>query len=344
MKDALTGRGRGLTIAAVVLLIGALGPVIFTDFYLNQIITKALFLGIAASSLIFLAAYGGRVSLAQTALYGIAGFTMANLVLAEGGASVALHPWVGTIVGLVAATVIGLFMGAISSRSAGIYFLMITLAFAVLTEGFFGKVNQLSGFGGVNNVERPGLIGTPEQGGNPLYYTCLIASVGVFLLIRYLVRTPFGITLQGIRDEPTRMRALGYNVALHRTLAFGVGAFIAGIGGILFTWWNGNISPGAINLGATLDVLVIAVVGGLYRLEGAWIGAIVFVVLDNATRQVDFIGARFNTVIGAIFFVIVLLSPGGLVGIWDSVTGYAKRQSRRGSSDPGEPTPESGGG
>ena len=78
------------------------------------------------------------------------------------------------------------------------------------------------------------------------------------------MRTPFGITLQGIRDEPTRMRALGYNVELHRTLAFGVGAFIAGIAGILFTWWNGNISPGAINLGATLDLLVIAVVGGLY--------------------------------------------------------------------------------
>ena len=99
------------------------------------------------------------MSLAQTALYGIAGFTMANLVLAEGGSDVALNPWLGAILGIVAATVIGLFMGAISSRSAGIYFLMITLAFAVLTEGFFGKVTQLSGFGGINNVEQPGLVG-----------------------------------------------------------------------------------------------------------------------------------------------------------------------------------------
>jgi branched-chain amino acid transport system permease protein len=341
MKEALAGRGRGTAVAAVVLLIAALAPLIFTDFYLDQIITKALFLGIGASSLIFLAAYGGRVSLAQTALYGIAGFTMANLVLAEGGSDIALSPWLGAVLGIVAATVIGLFMGAISSRSAGIYFLMITLAFAVLTEGFFGKVTQLSGFGGINTVQQPGLVG---GGGNSLYYTCLIASVAVYAFIRYLVRTPFGVTLQGIRDEPTRMRALGYNVELHRTLAFGVGALVAGIAGILFTWWNGNISPGAINLGSTLDLLVIAVVGGLLRIEGAWIGALVFVVLDNATRNVDFIGARFNTVIGAIFFVIVLLSPGGLVGIWDSVTSYAKRQSRRGSPGPGEPTPESGGG
>ncbi len=340
MSDVLAGRGRGLAVAAVVLLIAALAPLIFTDFYLSQIITKALFLGIGASSLIFLAAYGGRVSLAQTALYGIAGFTMANLVLAEGGATVALNPWAGAIIGIAAATMVGLFMGAVSSRSAGIYFLMITLAFSVLTEGFFGKVTQLSGFGGVNNVERPGLI---EGGGNPLYYTCLIASVAVYVLIRYIVRTPFGITLQGIRDEPTRMRALGFNVEVHRTLAFGLGAFVAGISGILFTWWNGNISPGAINLGATLDLLVIAVVGGLLRIEGAWIGALVFVVLDNATRNVDFIGARFNTVIGSIFFVIVLLSPGGLVGIWDSVTGYIKRRSRRGSSGPTEPAAESAG-
>jgi branched-chain amino acid transport system permease protein len=134
------------------------------------------------------------------------------------------------------------------------------------------------------------------------------------------------------------MRALGYNVELHRTLAFGVGAFIAGVAGVLFTWWNGNISPGAINIGATLDVLVIAVVGGLYRIEGAWIGAILFVVLDNATRQVDFIGQRFNTVIGAIFFLIVLLSPGGLVGIWDSGRDLLRRGRR-----PAAAAPEAGG-
>jgi branched-chain amino acid transport system permease protein len=333
----VSGRRVGVAVGAAVLLVGALAPVIFTDFYLNQIITKSLWLGIAASSLIFLAAYGGRVSLAQTALYGIAGFTMGNLVLAEGGSSVALSPGVGAILGVLAAVVIGLFMGAISSRSAGIYFLMITLAFAVITEGFFGKVTQLSGFGGVNNIDRPGFLGDGK--GNPLYYTCFIAAVCVYVLIRYLVRTPFGITLQGIRDEPTRMRALGYNVELHRTLAFGVGAFIAGVAGILFTWWNGNISPGAINIGATLDVLVIAVVGGLYRIEGAWIGAIVFAVLDNATRQVEVIGARFNTVIGAIFFLIVLLSPGGLVGIWWSIRDFLVRQRGRGQA---EAAPETG--
>ena len=86
------------------------------------------------------------------------------------------------------------------------------------------------------------------------------------------MRTPFGLTLQGIRDDPVRMGSLGYNVPLHRTLAFAFGGFIAAIGGVLFVWWNGHIAPSTIGLGATIDVLVIAVIGGLYRLEGAWLG------------------------------------------------------------------------
>ena len=127
--------------------------------------------------------------------------------------------------------------------------------------------------------------------------------------MRYVARTPFGLTLQGIRDDPVRMRSLGYNVALHRMLAFTFAGFIAAIGGILFVWWNAQIAPSTIGLGATIDVLVIAVIGGLYRLEGAWLGALVFVVINNYAPDVDFIGDRFHTLIGVIFLVIVLVSP-----------------------------------
>ena len=94
------------------------------------------------------------------------------------------------------------------------------------------------------------------------------------------------------------MSSLGYNVALHRTLAFGFAAFVAALGGVLFVWWNGHIDPASIDLGATIDVLVIAVIGGLYRLEGAWVGALVFVVLNNYSQQIGFVGAAFHTLIG----------------------------------------------
>jgi branched-chain amino acid transport system permease protein len=133
------------------------------------------------------------------------------------------------------------------------------------------------------------------------------------------VRTPFGLTLQGVRDDPVRMASLGYNVPLHRTIAFAFAGFIAAIGGVLFVWWNGHIDPASIDLGATIDLLVIAVVGGLYRLEGAWVGALFFVIINNYSQRIGFIGPRFHTLIGAIFLVIVLVSPGGLIGLWERV-------------------------
>ncbi len=107
----------------------------------------------------------------------------------------------------------------------------------------------------------------------------------MYLLLRYVVRTPFGIALQGIRDDPPRMRSLGYNVPLHRTLAFTLGAFVAAIAGILSVWFNTQISPGSIKLDQTIAVLIVAVIGGLSRLEGAWLGAIAYTLIDYYARQ-----------------------------------------------------------
>jgi branched-chain amino acid transport system permease protein len=327
----------GLAIVLVLLL----APLLFTDFDLSAVLTKALWLGLAAASLIFLAGYVGMISLGQVALYGVAGFTMANLVAADGGSPIAWNPWLGALVGILGCTAVGLFFGAIASRSYGIYFLMITLAFAVIASLFFGQVTQLSGFGGVNNVDRPDIVSNPVTDPANLFYIALGAAAAVYLLIRYLGRTPFGLALQGVRDDPSRMRALGYNVPLLRMLAFGLGALIASLAGILSVWWNTRISPGSIDLARTLDVLIIAVIGGLYRLEGAWVGAIVFTVLDNWTRGLDVVGGRFNTVIGVIFLAIVLLSPGGLMGIWQSITDFAGRNlSRRTTTQQPTDTPQ----
>jgi branched-chain amino acid transport system permease protein len=308
--------GPGLL--AVLILV--LAPLIFSDFYLSAVITKALWLGIAAVSLIFLAGYVGMVSLGQVALYGIAGFTAANLVVADGGSKVALNPWVATLLGLVSAVAVGFLLGAIASRSYGIYFLMITLASSVLVYFFFAQVTQLSGFGGVNNVELPSVVGNPLQQPARLFYIALAVSAIVYLGLRYITRAPLGLAFQGVRDDPARMRALGYNVPLLRTVAFALGALVAGLAGVLSVWWNTRISPGSISLSQTIDLLVIAVIGGLNRLEGAWVGAIVVTVLDNWLRGVDLVGNRFNTVIGAVFLAIVLISPGGLMGIWGSLT------------------------
>jgi branched-chain amino acid transport system permease protein len=337
------GLDSGLVLVVLVLL--AIAPVLFSRYWISFILTQSLFLGIAAASLIFLSAYGGMVSLAQVSLYGIAGFTLGNVVTAgeTKGLNLGWDPWLGVVFAIGVATAIGLLFGAIASRATGIYFLMITLTFSVLANVFFGQVTLLSGFGGISNIDShaPGLVGDPDSDPNRLYYIALVLAVLVYLLIRYLGRTPFGLALQGVRDDPVRLRALGFNVALHRTLAFGLAAFVASIAGVLFVWWNGHIDPATIDLTAVLDLLIIAVIGGLYRLEGAWLGAFVFVVINNYIRDFGFLekeffndlglgNNRFHTYVGVIFLLIVLLSPGGLLGIAERLRAQVGRSRGRG--------------
>ena len=201
---------------------------------------------------------------------------------------------------------------------------MITLAFSVLIFYFFSQVTQLSGFGGVNNLDLPGAGRQPgARPGAALLHDARRRRWSCSSRCKYVSRTPFGLSLQGLRDEPARMRALGFDVTRHRMLAFTLAALVAGIAGLLSVWYNRRISPGSINLEQTINILIIAVVGGLYRLEGAWVGALVYALIDNYSREwVPDVGqvlgpARFNTIIGLVFLVIVLLSPGGIVGLWE---------------------------
>jgi branched-chain amino acid transport system permease protein len=310
---------RVVGVLALVLAVAA--PLYVSNYWLGQLLTQMLFLGIAAASLIFLSAYGGMVSLAQVSVYGIAGFVLGNATTNGDakGLNLGWSPYWGVVVGIAFAVGVALLFGALANRSVGIYFLMITLTYSVIANLFFGQVTDVSGFGGISGIRAPGAIGNVDAHTNRLYYVTLVAALAVYALLRYLVRTPFGLTLQGIRDDPVRMASLGYNVPLHRTIAFAFAGFIAAIGGVIFVWWNGHIDPASIDLGATIDLLVIAVIGGLYRLEGAWVGALFFVIINNYSQRIGFIGPRFHTLIGAIFLLIVLVSPGGLVGLWEHV-------------------------
>ena len=179
---------------------------------------------------------------------------------------------------------------------------------------FVGSVTLIGGFSPVAGVDQytPGFVGDIVNDRQRLYFISLITAVVVYVAIRYLIRTPFGISFQGIRDEPVRMASLGYNVALHRTLAFGIGALVAGLGGVLYAWWFGQLSPTIMGLDATIQLLVIAVIGGLRRIEGAWLGAVAFLVINNEVTNripssgLPVIGGTFNTVIGFIFLAIVI--------------------------------------
>jgi branched-chain amino acid transport system permease protein len=182
MRAALT-RARLVegAIGVALLVILLLAPLLFSDYWLDSIMTQALVFGIAAASLIFLSAYGGMVSLAQTALMGIAGFILGNMVTRGGaggetkGLTLGWDPTLSLVLAIVITTAIGLVFGLVASRSAGIYFLMLTLTFGVIANYFFGQVTLVSGFSGISGINRytPGFVGDIVDSPDKLYFIAL---------------------------------------------------------------------------------------------------------------------------------------------------------------------------
>ena len=217
-------------------------------------------------------------------------------------------------------------------RTEGIYTIMITLAIGV---AFFYLAQQnytlFNGFQGFNKVFAPSVLELDFREPVPFYFLTLGCALAGYAFVKLLVRAPFGAALQGIRDNPRRMRALGFDVTAHRVAAYAVAALLAAVGGVLMVWYNARISPGTMNTAAMINILIIAVLGGMRHPIGAFIGAIVFVLVQNFA--IDLLGAvgreRFNLVIGGVFLAIVLFSPDGLLGLW------AKLRSRL---DPQGPT------
>ena len=211
---------------------------------------------------------------------------------------------------------------------------MITLTFAVIANLFFGQVTEPLGLRRHQRHPDADLLGSADAHPEPpLLRRARLSRSLVYAVLRYVVRTPFGLTLQGIRDDPVRMSSLGYNVALHRTLAFAFAGFVAAIGGVLFVWWNGHIDPAVDRprrddrrARDRRDRRPLPARGRVAR------RARVRASSTTTPQQIGFIGPRFHTLIGAIFLVIVLVSPGGLIGLWERV---ARRSSRRRRRRPG---------
>jgi len=299
-------------------------PWVATPFFTFQVAAQALLLGTIALSLTFLGGYGGMVSLAQMSVAGMAGYALAIFGASSTPISLGWPWWLAVIFALVIATACATVIGWLSVRTEGIYTIMITLAFGV---AFYYLVLQnytlFNGFQGFQRVYPPEVFGLNWREPVPFYFLCLFWALAAYLAVKWLVRTPFGIALQGVRDNPRRMAALGFDVVAHRVAAYAVAGLMAAVGGVLLVWYNGLITPGSVNTGWQINILVIAVLGGMRHPIGAFLGAIVFVLLQ--TFAIDMIDReRFNLVIGVVFLAIVLFSPDGLLGLW------AKLRSRFG--------------
>jgi branched-chain amino acid transport system permease protein len=292
-------------------------PLVASPFFIYQIGAQSLVLGLIALSLMFLGGYGGMISLAQMTVAGIAGYMVAIFGV-SGTAEISLGwPWwVVVPLAIAIATVGGTLIGWLSVRTEGIYTIMITLAIGVAFHYLaLQNYSVFNGFQGLQKVYAPDAFGISWRNALPFYFLAVFWALAGYFLVQYLARTPFGIALQGVRDNPRRMNALGFNVTAHRVAAYAIAGLIAAVGGVLLVWYNGLITPGSIGTSALINILIIAVLGGMRHPIGPFLGAIVFVLVQNFA--IDVVAReRFNLVIGGVFLAIVLFSPDGLLGLW----------------------------
>jgi branched-chain amino acid transport system permease protein len=323
---------------AAILLLGlflVLLPAVAGEFILVQVVGWSLILGMIALSLMFLAGYGGMVSLAQMTVAGVSGYMIAVLGTSSLPAISLFWPWwVAAPLAIAIAVAFGTLVGALSARTEGIYTIMITLA---LAAAFFYLTLQnwpiFNGFNGFTTIPAPHFLGVNWKAPVPLYYMILFFAALSYAVVAYISRAPFGLALQGVRDNPRRMEAIGYNVTAHRIAAYAFAALIAAIAGILLVWQNNQISPFSVGIDVVINILIIAVVGGLSHPIGPFIGAIIYVVLRtfalDSLVAVGLDGRRFQTLIGLGFLIIVLFSPDGVIGIWQRVSARMRTTGRR---------------
>jgi branched-chain amino acid transport system permease protein len=311
-------------------------PWVASPFFTYQIGAQSLALGLVAVSLTFLAGYGGMVSLAQMTVAGIAGYAVA-IFGASGTPQVSLGwPWwLAVALAIPIAVLAGTLIGWLSVRTEGIYTIMITLAIGV---AFYYLALQnyavFNGFQGFQRVLVPSVAGVAWGQPIPFYYLALFWALAGYAAVVWVARSPFGIALQGIRDNPRRMASLGFRVTAHRVAAYALAGSLAAVGGVLMVWYNGLISPGSVGTSALINVLIVSVLGGLRHPVGAFVGALAFVLLQNFAIDL-FDRERFNLVIGTVFLLVVLFSPDGLLGWWSRLTaprpaGGVLRQRRGG--------------
>ena len=327
MRDGTQPAGMlsGLSRHPALLLLGLvllILPAAVSGFVLVEIVGWALILGMIALSLMFLAGYGGMVSLVQMSVAGCAGYMVAIFgTSAVTDISLGWPWWLAVVLAVVVAVAFGTLSGVLSVRTEGIYTIMITLAIA---SAFYYFVHQnytiFNGFSGFNAVRTPQVLGIDWRAPVPFYYLILAWATAAYLAVVYVAGAPFGLALQGTRDNARRMAALGFNVTAHRIAAYAFAALIAAVAGVLLVWHGGQISPGTIGVGPVIDILIIAVAGGLARPIGPFIGALIYVVLRTFALDllvaVGLDGKRFQLLIGLGFLLIVLFSPDGVLGLW----------------------------
>jgi branched-chain amino acid transport system permease protein len=291
-------------IAVALLLLVSLPVWVGNPYYIN-VASQILLFAVFALALNVLVGYGGLVSLGHAGLFAISGYAGALMLQAGHGHLAA--DLMAILVTLLASAV----FAVLALRSTGIGFLMITLALGQIVWGIAYRWASLTnGDNGVNVTTRPAPFGISLTSADAFYFANLVVFLLALGTMVLFVRSPFGASLRGTRDQARRMNALGYNVWLIRFLAFLFSGFWSGIAGLLFIYYNQFISPQVAALTASAEVLLMVISGGTATLLGPIVGAVLVVIMKNVVSAYI---VRWNLVLGVIFVVIITFMPEGLV-------------------------------
>jgi branched-chain amino acid transport system permease protein len=291
-----------LAILAALLVVPLLGETFYT-----RLLSRIMIYAMVAMSLDLLLGYGGMVSLGHAAFFGVGVYTVG--VLAHYGVTEALLSWPAAV---CAAALISLAIGLVSLRTAGAYFIMITLAFAQMLYYFFNTLKAYGGSDGMRMASRNTFAGIlPLNRNEVFYYLVLVLTLLSFLICRRIVASRFGMAIGGIRENEQRMRSLGYATFRYKLVCFAFSAALAGLAGALMANQTLYVTPSFLHWTQSGHILVMVILGGMGTLIGPMLGALALLlaeeVLSGFTRH-------WMIFLGPFLIVMVLFAKSGLYG------------------------------
>jgi branched-chain amino acid transport system permease protein len=301
---------RNAVVAALLALL-ALLPVyaaLTGNTFALSLFTRIVIFAIAAVSLNLAMGFGGMVSFGHAVYLGIGGYVVG--ILAKEGVGSGFVQWP---LALVVSGVFALAVGALSLRTRGVYFIMITLAFAQMAFYVAGGLERYGGDDGLTIYKRSTFGGALDLSNKTLfYYPCLALLLAVVWLVRRLVDSRFGLVIQGVRSNERRMRAIGFSTFRYKLVCFVISGVLCGLAGILLANHTDFVSPAIMQWTRSGDLIVMAVLGGMGTVMGPVIGAVTLLVLEEALSRVT---EYWPIILGPLILLVVLYARGGIDGL-----------------------------
>jgi branched-chain amino acid transport system permease protein len=295
-----------LTVAGLLLL--PLYSHLSGNIFVLTLFTRIVIFALAAASLNLIMGYGGMMSFGHAAYLGIGGYAVGILAFEGIGSGFIQWP-----VALAASALFALVIGALSLRTRGVYFIMITLAFAQMAYYVASGLARYGADDGLTIYKRStfgGLINLSNR--VQFYYLCLGCLFGGIYLIRRIVNSRFGMVIQGLRSNEARMQAIGFPVMRYRLVCFVIAGTMCGLAGALLANNTDFVSPAVMFWTRSGDLMVMVILGGMGSLFGPVIGAIVYLVLEEFLSQLT---EYWALIMGPLLLLIVLFGRGGIIGL-----------------------------